>query len=63
MEIKYNVGDWVNTEGMTAQELYEYKLARQMSLIKRIEEALKDKEKQAIGELTTPHKLGVSYVI
>tara|TARA_R100001510_G_scaffold13284_1_gene10537 strand:- start:510 stop:680 length:171 start_codon:yes stop_codon:yes gene_type:complete len=45
MKIKYNVGEWVNTEGMTAQELYEYKLARQISLIRRIEEALKDKEK------------------
>ena len=40
MEIHYNVGEWVNTEGMTDQELYEYKLARQQSLIRRIEEAL-----------------------
>ena len=40
MEIHYSAGEWVNTEGMTAQELYEYKLARQQSLIRRIKEAL-----------------------
>lgn len=44
MEVNYNIGEWVNTEGMTPQELYEYKLSRQMSLIKRIEQALDNKE-------------------
>ena len=46
MEVYYNAGEWVNTEGMTPQELYEYKLARQMSLIKRIEQALETGEQK-----------------
>ena len=39
-----NIGLYVNTEGMSKEELFEYKMHRQKMLIKRLERLHQEKE-------------------